>query len=150
MEENKLFSDLESRVVNIHFDDLEKFIHDKTIASSIEDLYESVCENKIVNLALSNDFLNAMQNWTKAETMYYFGKLLKLNGGCVVEIQTPIPSKIKKDEKGAIRGWASNGFGLCRVTRLYIDNLANMAQRIDEFERALFEEIYQQEQQKSA
>lgn len=52
----KLFSELESRIVNIHFDDLEKFIHDETIETNIEDLYGSVCENKLVNLTLPKDF----------------------------------------------------------------------------------------------
>ena len=148
----KTFSDLESRIVNIYFDDLEKFIHDYCIDSCLEDLYDSICENKIVNLTLSKDTLYMVTErpHNKAETIVCFAELLKKKGGCIVEIQRPIPSKIKKDEKGAIRGWASCGFGLCRVTRLYIDNLANMVQRIDEFERELFEEIYQKEQQKSA
>jgi len=146
----KTLSELESRIVNIHFDDLEKFVHDESIASNIEELYGSVCENKLVNLSLSKDFLDATQNWSKAETMYYFAKFLAKKRGCIVELQTPIPSKIKKDESGTIRGWASCGFGLCRVTRLYVDNLANLTERIAEFERALFEEIYQKEQQKSA
>ena len=44
----KTLSELESRIVNIHFDDLEKFIHDYCIDSCLEDLYDSICENKIV------------------------------------------------------------------------------------------------------
>ena len=148
----KTLSELESRIVNIHFDNLEKFVHDYCIDSSLEGLYESICENKIVNLTLSKDTLYMVTErpHNKAETMVCFAELLKKKGGCVVEIQTPIPSKITKDESGAIIGWDSCGFGLCRVTRLYIDNLVNMADRIDEFERAFFEEIYQKEQHKSA
>ena len=137
----------ESRIEKVIFaDDMYNFINDETIDEHLEDIATAIYDNTIQNLPIKEE---VHAQWTEddmndAERCRNIAQYLKSEGGYIIQINTPIPKDIKKDDSG-INSWSSSGFDYHRIVVFYIKNFEDIKLEILEYEEKMFNEIYKKE-----
>lgn len=139
--------ELNSRIQELIFGwDMHNFIHDENIDDKLEDVFQAIMDNNIKDLPLKQEFLDNSDELSDGELCQEIAGYLREQSSHLIVLHTPIPKNISKDEKGNIKSWCSNGWGMIRITVIFIASIETMREKILEFEDEMFEEIYLREQ----